>query len=215
VVYQLAQGDSVRLVSTVVNNRKERLPKAKVQYTSSDPTRAVRRSSQYLYGLATGGPVTITATSGRAVRTIQVLVTPPRATAAPTAAPQQVPVAPAPTAADARAGFDQIAAVLLSRNVDNIVRRLGPTAADGTPTREFAEWVRDAREFDVGRPSLGDAGGEGDTRSVGASVRLRHQRGGLKGTGYALAQFNIGLRYVNGRGWVPYTFQLAKRLDTR
>jgi hypothetical protein len=198
----LAQGDSVRLVSTVVNARRQRLPRATVTYTSSDPSRAVRRGSQYLVALAPGGPVTVTAASGRLRSAVQVVVTPRRAAADAALA--------APTEADARAAFDELAAVLRGRNADAIVRRLGETAADGSPTRAFAEWVRGARGFAVEQAAYGRPGGDGGTRSVAVSARLRYTRGGLiKTAGFANAEFHLGLRHT-AAGWRPYSFRLAR-----
>jgi hypothetical protein len=211
----LYAGDSTRMVSQVVNSAGKRLEKATVTWSSSDPSRAAHRRP-YAYGVAPGGPVTITARSGAGGRLaasvrVTVLARPDTARQRPSAAASL----PEPTREEIRAAFDDVIAALRGQNPDEIVRRLGPTAADGSSTREFAEWVRGLKGFGVVSPTPGRPGADGERRSVGVSAQLRYTRGGLiKSVGYANAVFNIGLRHTP-EGWRPYTFQLARRVDTR
>jgi hypothetical protein len=208
----LAQGDSMLLVSRVFNAAGARLRQADVQWSSSDAARAVRRNG-WLVALAAGGPpVTVTATSGRASNSVQVAVTPRGPGSNTASGGQPSATIPPPTDAEVRAAADEFLAALRARNFDELSRRLTARAGDGTPTSEFLDWVRSARNFGVREGRPGGVGGDGSVRSFAIGVELRHARGGLfRSSGYADAVFNIGLRHGAG-GWRASSVQLARRV---
>jgi hypothetical protein len=204
----LPQGDSVRLAANVLNARRQRIQRASVAWQSSDPARIVFRRP-WAVAVGAGGPVTVTATSGRLRNAVQISV----AQRAPVVA--QAPVAAvvaAPTDAEVRAAVDEFVATLRARNFDELARRMGERAGDGSPTREFFDWVRGTRGFGVERPTTGRVGGDGPVRSVALRAQLRYTRGGLIRTaGWADAVFNIALRH-GPNGWRGGNVQLARRV---
>jgi len=204
----LTQGDSVRLAANVLNARRQRIQRASVAWQSSDPARIVFRRP-WAVAVGAGGPVTVTATSGRLRNAVQISV----ASRAPVVA--QAPVAAvvaAPTDAEVRAAVDEFVATLRARNFDELARRMGERAGDGSPTREFFDWVRGTRGFGVERPTTGRVGGDGPVRSVALRAQLRYTRGGLIRTaGWADAVFNIALRH-GPNGWRGGSVQLARRV---
>jgi hypothetical protein len=206
--FTLAQGDSARLVSTVVNRRRQRLTRADVRYTSTDPARVVRRG-KWLVALAVGGPVTVTATSGAARSAVHVDVVPPRGSVRDSVAPR-APLA-APADAEVRAAVDELLAALRARDAGVLARLLTERAGDGSPTSDFLDWLRDARGFAVERPATGRVGGDGAVRSVAVRAQLRYShRTVIRSYGSVDAVFNIGLRHTPD-GWRIATVQLARR----
>ena len=164
-------GDSVRLRARVNDARGTRLVNATVQWASSDPTHVAFRNG-WAVGIAPGGPVAVTATSGALVRAVRLSVTPRAGASA-----ARVAIA-RPTVGELRAEVQRFVASLEAHDVAEVSRRLASRAVDGSPSREFVTWLDGTQGLTAGAPALGEASDEGARARVAFRVPLRWRAGG-------------------------------------
>ncbi len=171
----VAAGDSVRLRARVNDARGTRLVNAVVQWASSDPSRVAFRNG-YAVAVAPGGAVDVTATSGALSHAVHVAVGPRAAVAVSAPAAGRPVTRPTPT--ELRTEVGRFVSALAAGNVDDVARRLAPRAVDGSPSREFVQWLGATRGLSADPPALGDASDEGARARVAFRVPLRWQSGG-------------------------------------
>ena len=167
----VSAGDSVRLRARVNDARGTRLVNATVQWASSDPAHVAFRNG-WAVGIAPGGPVSVTATSGPLTRAVKLTVTPRAGVPAP-----RVVIA-RPTPAELRTEVQRFVASLEAHDVAEVSRRLTARALDGSSAREFVTWLEGTPGLTADTPALGEASDEGTRARVAFRVPMRWRAAG-------------------------------------
>ncbi|HEY0777422.1 MAG TPA: hypothetical protein VGD56_05590, partial [Gemmatirosa sp.] len=139
----------------------------------SDPARVALRNG-WAVGLASGGPVTVTAASGALARAVHLVVA-PRAVA--TAAAVSHAFA-RPTPAELRTEVQRFVASLEAHDVSDVSHRLAARAVDGSASHDFVTWLEGTKGLTADAPALGEASDEGSRARVAFRVPLRWRSGG-------------------------------------
>lgn len=171
---RLPLGDSLPLGAVVRDAQGAVLPGVDVAWRSEDARRVGLRDG-WAFGLAPGGPVVVAASAGAARAAVRVTVVPRggRTDGAARATPTRRGAA-RPSDDEVGAAMQQLVAAITARDIGGLSSRLAPRAADGTPSRNFLVWLRDARGVALAAPpTRGALVTQGGQSRVAVRVPLR------------------------------------------